>query len=199
MNILNLLQGTAGTAVINNITKRLGVQNSQVRMAIAVGLPLLITALRKNAEKDEGANGILGAVNKKHDGGILDNITDLFDGDDGDEDEDGSKILNHVLGNNKDQVANSISKESGLSSQKVVGILSMLAPIVMGMVGKNAKNNNTDAGGLSGLIGGLLGGLDGDQRAQPAMGFIESLLSGNQEEEKPQGKDAISALMDTLF
>ncbi len=198
MNLLNLLQGAAGTAVIENITKRLGIENRQTRMAIAVGVPLLITALRRNAQKSEGANGIMGAINKKHDGGILDNISNLFSGDNGDEDEDGSKILNHVLGRDKERVADSISRESGLSPQKVVGILSMLAPIVMGMVGKNAKNNNTDANGLSGLIGGLLGGLEGNQKAQPAMGFIESLLSGRQEEEN-KGQDAITSLMDTLF
>ncbi len=199
MNILNLMQGAAGTAVINNVTKRLGIENKQARMAIAVGLPLLITALQRNAKKNDGASGILGAINKKHDGGILDNITDLFDGDDGDEHPDGSKILDHVLGSNKNNVADSISKESGLSAQKVMGVLSMLAPIVMGLVGRNAKNSNTDADGLSGLIGGILGGLDSNQNASPAMGFIESLLGGEKDKQENKGQDAISSLMDTLF
>ncbi len=195
MNVLNLLQGSAGAAVIDGITKRMGIENKQVRMAIAVGLPLLVTALARNAKKEEGAKGILGAVDKKHDGGILDNISGFFGGSDKDHDEDGQGILNHVLGNDKDRVANQISKKSGLSPQKVVGVLSMLAPVVMGMVGKNAKQNQ--GGDLSGIIGGLLGGLQ-SQGSSSGLGFIENLLDGNDDDDD-QGESAIGSLMDVLF
>lgn len=194
MNVLNLLQGSMGNMLIENVTKRLGVDNQKVRMAIAVGVPLLITALSRNAKKEDGANGIMGAINKKHDGGILDNLSDFFGGKDSEEDEEGVKILGHVLGQDRDRVTDQISKKSGLNPQKVVGILSMLAPVVMGLVGKNAKKNESNE--LSGLIGGLLGGVQ-EKGGSAGLSFIENLLDGKDDDDDEQSP--IESLMNVLF
>ncbi len=170
MNITNFLQGTMGVALIDGVAKRLGVNSGVARTAIAVGLPLLIASLSKNSKSKEGANGILGAVQNKHDGGILDNITDLFSNK-GHED-DGNKILGHIFGSSKDDIHKTVSEKSGLSSGQTAGLMAILAPVVMGLVGKNANNQNTQADGLTGLLGSILTGGDTQQNEGNGLGSI---------------------------
>ncbi len=181
MNIASLLQGGMGAMLVDNVTKKMGIENKQARLAISMGLPILIAALSRNAKKQDGASGIMNAINSKHDGGILDNISALFGGEQ-EEHEEGNKILGHIFGEKKESVSQSISNKSGLSSQKVVGILSTLAPIVMGIVGKNAKSQNANQDGLSGLIGGLLGG-DQPEQSSGLMGMLENIIDGNDDDE----------------
>jgi len=70
-----------------------------------MALPVLMKAMERNAATPEGAQGLLGALNGKHDGSILDNLDGLFGGGvDEDVKVDGSKILGHVLGNRQQGV-----------------------------------------------------------------------------------------------
>ncbi len=196
MNIASLLQGGMGAMLLDNVTKKMGIENKQARLAISMGLPILITALSRNAQKKEGASGIMNAITNKHDGGILDNISGLFEGDK-EEHEDGSKILGHIFGDRKDSVSQSISKKSGLSTQKVVGVLSTLAPIVMGLIGKNAKSQNANSDGLSSIIGGLLGGIQQEQD-NGIMGLLDNIIDGNDDDDD-DNKGLGENLMGMLF
>jgi len=54
---------------------------------------------------------------------------------------DGSKIIGHVLGNKQDAVAN----QSGLDLSAVVKLLPILAPIVLGMLGNQKRQQGFDA------------------------------------------------------
>lgn len=70
-----------------------------------MALPVLMKAMERNAATPEGAQGLLGALNGKHDGSILDNLGGLFGGGvDEDVKVDCSKILGHVLGNRQQGV-----------------------------------------------------------------------------------------------
>ncbi len=174
MDITSLLQGSMGAALIDGAAKKLGVNSGAARTAIAIGLPLMIAALRKNSQNKENANGILGAINSKHDGGILDNITDLFSNNE--HENDGNKILGHIFGNDKNNISSMLSEKSGLSLGQSAGLLSMLAPVVMGMVGKKAKSENTEADGLSGLLGSLITGGSQEKEANDFSSILDSFL-----------------------
>src|SRR3546814_19552147 len=67
-----------------------------------------------------------------------------------------------MLGNKRGAVEQAIRGKTGVSSGTVSKIMAMLAPIVMGYLGKQSRNNNvSDGGGLSDLLGGMLGGQSG--------------------------------------
>jgi hypothetical protein len=51
---------------------------------------------------------------------------------------------------------------------QVAQILMMLAPIVMGYLGQQKREQNVGADGLGGLLGGVLGGALGGQQAAAA-------------------------------
>src|SRR5690606_17091088 len=133
-------------------------------------VPLLITALSKNANSGDSQN-IANALERDHDGSILNNLSGFLSGGNF---SDGAGILSHVLGGKQSQVENAIGKSSGLNAAQISQILAMVAPIVMGYLGKEKKQNGLDASGLSSLLGGLVGGTA--QTNQREMSTIERLL-----------------------
>lgn len=89
---------------------------------------------------------------------------------------DGEKILGHVLGQKKQGVEQIIGQKAGLDAGSVANILKVAAPILMGVLGKQARQNNVSSqSDLGGLLGGLLGGSD----AQQEQSFLEKILDAD--------------------
>ncbi|BAO77490.1 hypothetical protein WPG_3260 [Winogradskyella sp. PG-2] len=138
-------------------------------------------AMERNASTPEGAEGLMGALKGKHDGSILDNLGGLFGGGVNEEVKtDGSKILGHILGNRQQGVEKVIGEKSGLDMGSVANILKVAAPILMGVLGKQSRQNNvSSAGVLSGLLGGLLGGASNSGAVTKEQTFLEKILDSD--------------------
>lgn len=184
-HILDLLNGSLGKEVVDGITKKTDASAEETQAVVSTALPALLGALQNNASSGD-AQGILNAVRSKHDGSILDNLSGFLGNDDT---SDGNGILGHMLGNKRGAVEQAISGKTGVSSGTVSKILAMLAPIVMGYLGKQSRNNNVnDGGGLTDMLGGLLGGQSGgnilggllDQNGDGKLGIddVGGLLGG---------------------
>ncbi len=121
----------------------------------------LVSALAKNAASPEGVSGLANALDRDHDGSILDNLTGLLGGKEKPRPEqeralNGTGIVKHLLGDRQNGAVDMISKMSGLDSGKTGNLMSMLAPVVMGMLGKQKREQGLDLGGLSGLLSGTV-------------------------------------------
>jgi hypothetical protein len=157
--ILDLLNGSLGNEVVAGITQNTEASEEQTKAVVSNALPALLGALQNNASKGEGAQGILNAIGSKHDGSILDNLSGFLGSNDT---SDGNGILGHMLGDKRDAVEHAISGKTGVSSGTVSKILAMLAPVVMGYLGKQSQNKQvSDGNGLNDLLGGMLGGQSG--------------------------------------
>ena len=119
----------------------------------------------------------MGALSNKHDGSILDNLSGLFGGGvDANVKADGDKILGHVLGAKQQGVQQVIGQKAGLDAGSVGNILKVAAPLLMGVLGKQAKQNNVSSqGDISGLLGGLLGG----NSTANEQSFLEKILDAD--------------------
>ena len=177
--LLDLLNSDLGKQVINGVSQETRQPADKTATVLQMGLPLLMGAMKRNASTPDGAAGLLGALNGKHDGSILDNLGGLFGG--GVEEDvkiDGLGILGHVLGGSQDNVVGALSKKSGMDSNSVMQILQVAAPIILGYLGKQSRQQNVQSSsGLDGLLGGMLGGGRKQQRKQQSL--IESLLDGD--------------------
>lgn len=124
-----------------------GASKSQVEEVIGAAMPAIIGALGKNVSSSDGASSLDNALSKDHDGSLLSNLGALFGG--GDVNTDGSKILSHILGNDKQALSSSVSKKTGVDSATVLKILSFVAPLVLAYLGKKKQQDNLDTGGLA--------------------------------------------------
>lgn len=89
----------------------------------------------------------------------------------------GGGILKHVLGDKQAETMTEISQSSGLSLDKIGPLMTTLAPIVMGMLGKSKRQAGLDAGGLSGSLMDMVSKSQADPRANaPDLGLAGMLL-----------------------
>ena len=58
-------------AMVGQMARQLGVPNDQVQKAVDVGIPLLLSALTRNASSPEGAQSLSDALARDHDGSVL--------------------------------------------------------------------------------------------------------------------------------
>ncbi|HUF04463.1 MAG TPA: DUF937 domain-containing protein [Aridibacter sp.] len=163
MNSLEDLLGTAaGGFAREQIGQNLGADNSTVNNAIQIALPMILGELQNKARDPQGAASINGALEKDHDGSLLDQLGDYLQGgvpapQNADRQTDGTGILGHILGNAGGPVAKEISKRTGLNAGQAANLLITLAPIVMAYLGKQKRETDVGAGGLSDLIEGQAG------------------------------------------
>jgi len=169
-SILTELIGSLTGDSISGLSQQLGVDENKTSKAIGLAVPLLLSALAKNTSNDKGAQSLANALNRDHDGSILNDITGHVQSGSLD---DGLGILGHVLGGNQSKIEATLSEHTGLDAASITKLLAILAPVVLGMLGKQQKQESLDPTGLSALLGteskqasqstpdllGLLGGL----------------------------------------
>ena len=175
--ILDLLNSDLGKTLINGVSNQTNQPQNKTQDVLTMGLPVLMAAMKRNAATPQGAEGLMGALNSKHDGSILDNLDVLFSGGvDANVINDGSKILGHVLGAKQQNVENTLGAKAGMDASSVAQILKIAAPLLMGMLGKQTKQQNVNSSsGITDLLGGLLGG----SSAQQEQSFLESILDAD--------------------
>jgi hypothetical protein len=175
--ILDLLNSDLGKTIVSGVSNQTNQPQNKTKDVLTMALPVLMAAMKKNANTPQGAEGLLGAIGNKHDGSILDNLGSLFEGGvDSSVIEDGGKILGHVLGGKQQHVEMALSQKSGIDAGSVAQILKVAAPILMGVLGNQAKKQNVNsASGLEGMLGGLLGG----SSTKNEQSFLESILDAD--------------------
>jgi hypothetical protein len=170
MDLNSLLSGSIGQQIIGSVASKIGVDEGQAKTAVTSAVPMLLSALNKNAQNGN-AEGIANAL-EKHDGSILDNLSGFL-GQGGNQ-QDGQGILGHILGDKQQNVESAISQQSGLSTNQVTQVLAMVAPIVMGFLGKEKQAQGADSSGIQGLLGNLLGGATSGEGIN--LGVFEKML-----------------------
>lgn len=171
--LLDLLNSDLGKTLVNNASSQLGQNKEKTTLALSTALPLILGAMKNNVSTPQGAEGLLGALTGKHDGSLLDNLSGML----GNSDvlNDGAGILGHVFGGKQQNVANAVSKKSGMDVSSVMNLLQMAAPFVMAYLGKEKRSKNVnDGNGIGDLLGGLLGG-----GAQQEQSLITKILDAD--------------------
>lgn len=167
-SLQSLLDGQA-----DKIGSRIGADPDQTRTAMHAALPALLAALGQDAER---GSGLKQAIERDHDGSILDQLSEYLGGTAqlNPRTTNGSGILEHTLGDRQPEMQRALSAKSGLDIGSIGSLLALLAPIVMGMLGKKGRTSDGSAGGFSlDNIGDLLNREKADARAtNPDIGDI---------------------------
>lgn len=147
-SIIDTLQQQLGPDTIAQISRSLGADPATTSNAVSLALPALLGGLSHNASNQQGAAALDRALGD-HDGSILDNLGGLLGGAGGGI---GGAILGHIFGHKQSTVEEGVSRGSGLNAQQVGQLLAMLAPIVMGVLGRAKQRSGLDASRLPNVL-----------------------------------------------
>lgn len=171
MEILKMIGEKIGNQdTLNKLGQSVGAEPSQVQQLAQLGMPAILQALGRNAGTTEGAAALSGALDQHQD----DNVEDVNGFLNGVNTQDGAKMLQHIFAGNNDRVQNNLAKQTGLESTQVSGLLTQLAPLVLGALGQQKKQQNLDSSGIAGLLGGLSG-----QGDSGFMGMVSNILDSD--------------------
>ena len=174
--ITQIITQQLGGGAARTIAQRFGISESTANTAIQMAVPLLVTALARNASQPQEAQNLHQAVATDHDGSIFDNLMGYLGNP---QSAKGSKILGHVLGNQQPAVENTLAQATGMDQSSAGGVLETLAPLVMGSLGKAQHENGLDASGLSNFLHGQQ--QEAEANAPGAMSMLSSMLDQNKD------------------
>ncbi|MFC2161651.1 DUF937 domain-containing protein [Acidobacteriota bacterium] len=149
-SIIELLMDQLKGDTLGEISQKVGAREEDTAQAMPEMLGLLTEALARNSSREEGAQALSNALAKDHDGSLLDNLPDFINNF---QDGPGDGILKHVLGARRSAVEKGLSKKSSLDPGSISKLLTMLAPLVMGSLGRSQKNKGLDVSALADLLG----------------------------------------------
>lgn len=156
MDLMDLLQFQMSDRLLDGLSSGLGINDKQkTTVASNAAMSFLMNALSNNASDSSGLSALAGALDKDHDGSILDDIIGLATGSTSLGNNrvlNGAGILAHVLGGKQNNVVSSLSNMSGLSSNQSLGLLMKLAPVVLNVLGRLKKQKAMDSNGLGDFL-----------------------------------------------
>jgi len=170
MSMIEILMQQLGGDATRQLGQKVGLDENAASKAIAGALPMVLGGLARNAQQKGGAEALLGALDRDHDGSILDDLGGFLQGGGG----QGEAILGHVFGGKRPAVESALGQASGIDKGQAGQLMAMLAPLVMAALAKQKKSSGLDAGGLAQMLGQ-------ERQAAPAgagaaMGMVGKLL-----------------------
>jgi hypothetical protein len=173
-DLMSMLAQTLGGNTLGQISRQIGADEDSTSTAISAALPILLGAMDRNTDQPGGADSLFNALNRDHDGSILDNIGGFLGGA---KSGPGDAILGHILGGKRRSVETGLSRASGLDMGMIAKLLPILAPIVMGAMGRMSRQKGMGAQDLSGYLTNER--RQAEQRQPDAMSALGNLLDTN--------------------
>ncbi len=156
INLLDMVKGQLGSAVMAQVSSYLGENPQNAQTAINAALPTVLSGLMHSASTPAGASSLMDTLKSGgHDGSIFDNLSGLLGGG-GDAMSGllggGGGILKSLLGDKVGGVADLIGTISGVKSSSASSLLSLAGPLLMGVLGKHVSSSGLGASGLTSLL-----------------------------------------------
>lgn len=156
MNIMNMVKGAVSDQIMGQIGGMLGIPDQKKTSSVfntAIGS--ILGGMMQKSSSQEGAKQVFDMASNA-DTGIMDKLGDLL-GDGGDDlaavQKSGGGMLEGLLGAGQSGMIQTIAKAVGLDGSIIGKLLTLAAPMLMGVVGKHIKSAGLDALGLSSLLG----------------------------------------------
>lgn len=159
-----------GGGNLTQLAGAIGGSEDGTKTAAAAAVPLLLGGLQKRTNSPQGAQALFNTV-QSDDGSILDRVSGLISG--GDNNGLGSTLVGSILGGRRGAVEATLAQSSGLSPASIAKFLPMVAPLIMGFLGRKQSADGLDRDGLSSALAEERGVLD-----QVGFGQWMGLLDG---------------------
>jgi hypothetical protein len=144
-----LMQSLSGDN-LSTIGNLIGTDRQGAQSVLSTAVPLLLGSMAKTAAQPGGAATLTGMLGDNGLASAADDVGGYLSHPDV---SGGSNILGTLLGNQQGALTDLIARQTGFSADAISRALAIMAPIVLGFVGKLMRQQNLDAGALTSFLG----------------------------------------------
>lgn len=156
INLMDMVKDAITGQVADQLGSAVGLDKKQTASALEAVVPMLLGGMMKKASTPGGASELSAAL-RDTDTSMLDNLGGLLGGGSSSTSSlisMGTKLLPMLFGSSQGNIVSSLVKLLGINEKSIGSLLGLLAPIVMAVVGKQAKaSGGFDVGALTNLLG----------------------------------------------
>lgn len=175
-NLLSMTQKFMTPDLVQKFSGALGQPADKIQSGLKSVIPTLLMGLANKGSSNEGAQSILNMARNP-------NL-------------EGPEAVNGIFGNELTNVTTSLGSATGMSSSSITKMLGMIAPVVMGVLGKKVRQEGMSASGLSGFLANQksslanlvptgISNLFGFGASSPAMGKVAGSMKDVPHSAKP--------------
>ncbi|MEX6690221.1 OmpA family protein [Danxiaibacter flavus] len=144
-NLIESVKGLISGDLISKAASTLGESEGGIQKLINGAVPVSIASMIQNAtNSSDGGAGLLDTARQVSRSGVLGNPGSLFSGNTSSV-PGLSGIMESLFDGNFNSISNALSSFAGVRSSSASSILSMVVPVVLGVFGKHAIDNNLSA------------------------------------------------------
>lgn len=157
LNILELLKHEFSDEIVGQLGKFVNEDTAKTKSALATIFPALLGGLVSKGSTHQGATEVLNMITKGGYGAdSLKSLSTAFMGGDSTNNllNSGSALLEGIFGDRITRVIEWVSNSSGIGKSSAYSLLGLVAPAVLGLLGKEVKNSNMNPSGMMNLLAG---------------------------------------------
>lgn len=151
INIVDLVKNYVSPDLISRASTMLGESDSGISKALSGLIPSILGGVAaKGTQSEADAGQLLNAAKEADNSGLLGNLSSFFGN--ADLQAQGTSWFNKIFGGQSNMIIDTISNFAGVKSSSSSSLISMVTPLIMGLLGKQATENNLDASSFSGFL-----------------------------------------------
>jgi len=157
MNIFESLLPELSDEIIGQLGKFVGEDSSKTKSALNSIFVALVGGLASKSSTTQGSTDIMNMITEGCFGAdTLKGLSNTFAGGDATKNllKIGTSFLSRIFGDKVSQVIDWICSSSGVGKSSASSLLGLVAPAVLGFLGKEVKGSNLSASGLTKLLSG---------------------------------------------
>jgi len=138
---------------VDRISSGLGLNKTGTQKAIVAAIPALLAALISYVSKPQGASRLNDVV-KKQEPGVLSSLANVIGGSGQKAMVDqGASVLTSLLGGKTfSGLTNAVGQYAGVGESGSKGLMGLLGPVLLGVLGHEQRDRGLDASGLASLL-----------------------------------------------
>jgi OmpA-OmpF porin, OOP family len=153
-SLLDAVKSQFTPDVIRSASSLVGESESSTRQTLNGAVPSVLSGLAGMASTREGAGSLASLVRDGGFGAAAENVRSLFGGGSATNNmvDSGQQLLSKIFGNKSSAVSDLVAKSGGVRSSSASKLLSLAAPLTLGILGKRAAAQGLDASGMASTL-----------------------------------------------
>ncbi|HEY6270751.1 MAG TPA: OmpA family protein [Terriglobales bacterium] len=149
--LLDTVKGFLTPDLVRSASSLVGESESSTRQTLTGAVPGVLSGLTNMVSSKDGANNLAGLIRDGGYSSVVDNVRSLFSGGSATTSmlNAGPQLLGTIFGGRGSAIADVLGKSGGVSSSSATKLMSLAAPLVLGVLGKRASAQNLNASGLA--------------------------------------------------